>query len=323
MTTFIWPYDGNTVSIAGSFNDWKPEAMTHGPKGFYKNIDLSPGVHEYKFVVDGRRWCYDVLKPTVVNDSGNRNNTITIGKGGGKGVAQPQKQQQQQQQHQAAPKKVEAKSPEPRSQPEPEESNEEPPAPVPQQQGRGKGKQQQQQQAKGKQQQQGKAKGKQQQPEEVDEGQKIIDVARAQSQNLISTVKSYGVPFYVGDVDCGDSLEAVLLVAQNFSSALPEIGCMFVSGGIQQFVVAAVVPEAKAEVLSALEWVNAALSVVAGAQAQGTATLAHGKVLADPDKGVFPIKLKDLCRGPTFVLLRKRGLVKEESSDDEMYFLDE
>jgi len=53
-------------------------------------------------------------------------------------------------------------------------------------------------------------------------------------------------------------------------------------------------------------------------QPDGNANLAHATVKADPDKGVFPLKLKDLTRGPVFQLLRKRGLVKEdEESDDE------
>jgi len=132
------------------------------------------------------------------------------------------------------------------------------------------------------------------------------------------------VPFYVGDVDCGDILEDVLEAAKLFQAGLPEIGVMLVSGGITSFIVAAVVPNDKVATLTATEWVDTALSVVAGAKGEGTDTLAYGVVAADPDKGIFPLKLKDLCRGPTFVLLRKRGLVKEEESDDDqMFFLDE
>jgi len=301
MTTFLWPYDANTVSIAGSFNDWIPQALSPtGPKGeFTITLDLAPGDHEYKFVVDGRRWCYDVLRPTSTDDRGNRNNTITVGGSQGK------KAQHQKQEH----KHEEPKHEEPKHEDheEPEHAKEEA---KPQGKGKGKGQQQQQQQGGGK----GKGQQKKGGPSAI---------ARTQAQNLIKTVKSYGVPFYVGDVDCGDILEDVLEAAKLFQAGLPEIGVMLVSGGITSFIVAAVVPNDKVATLTATEWVDTALSVVAGAKGEGTDTLAHGVVAADPDKGIFPLKLKDLCRGPTFVLLRKRGLVKEEESDDEMFFLDE
>jgi len=311
MTTFIWPYDGNTVSIVGTFNDWTPEPLTSGPKGFHITLDIQ-GTHEYKFVVDGRRWCYDVLKPTSTDDRGNRNNTVTAGGAQGK-KAQQQPQKQQEPKQKQEPKHQEPKHEEPKhEEPVHEEAAAEEAKPQ-QQQGKGKGQQKQQQQKK------------EQAPKEQG-GKKggPSAVARAQSINLIKTVKSYAVPFYVGDVDCNDSVEDVLETAKLFQAALPEVGCMLVSGGTASFIVAAVVPVDKAGILKATEWIDIALSVVAGApKGEGTDTFAHGVIAADPDKGIFPIKLKDLCRGPTFIMLRKRGLVKDESSDDEMFFLDE
>jgi len=221
------------------------------------------------------------------------------------------KAQQQPQKQQEPKQKQEPKHEEPIHQEPPHEEAEEV-------------KPQQQQGKKGKQ-QQGKGK-EQQQQQKKEQGKKgsASAVARAQSINLIKTVKSYAVPFYVGDVDCDDSLEDVLETAKLFQEALPEVGCMLVSGGTTRFIVVAVVPADKTSTLKATEWVDTALSVVANPpKAEGTDTIAHGVVEADPDKGVFPIKLKDLCRGPTFIMLRKKGLVKDESSDDEMFFLDE
>jgi len=318
MTNFIWPHEANSVALVGSFNDWHPEPMTRGPKGFHLSLDLAPGVHHYKFLVDGRRWCYDILKPTSTDERGNRNNTITVK--GGTHAQQPDKHEKPQQADEEA---------------QPQQEDEEA-KPQQQQKGKGKGKgkgQQQQQQGKG-QQQQGKGKGGQQQQGMGKGGgqQKgaggaasggVSKVARAQSQTLISTVKSFGVPFYVGDVDCNDSVEDVLATANLFAAGLPDVGCMVISGGVERFIVAAVVPEEKTSTITATEWVDEALSVVAGHVSTGNATFAHGIIPANPDQGIFPIKLKDLCRGPTFVLLRKKGLVKEEESEDEMYFLDE
>lgn len=48
-----------TVFLAGSFNSWEPSALPmKNTKGgdWVVTIDLSPGRHEYKFVVDGQ-WC--------------------------------------------------------------------------------------------------------------------------------------------------------------------------------------------------------------------------------------------------------------------------
>jgi 1,4-alpha-glucan branching enzyme len=48
------------VSLAGSFNDWRPAPMRPGKGGDWALvIQLAPGRHEFKFVVDGQ-WCCDV-----------------------------------------------------------------------------------------------------------------------------------------------------------------------------------------------------------------------------------------------------------------------
>ncbi len=50
------------VYVAGTFNDWSTEAlaMRRAKDGTWlARVDLPPGRHEYKFVVDGQ-WCCDV-----------------------------------------------------------------------------------------------------------------------------------------------------------------------------------------------------------------------------------------------------------------------
>jgi len=348
MTTFIWPYDGNQVSLAGSFNNWTPQPMKRDNElGFTLSIPLENGTYQYKFIIDGRRWCYDLLHPTSTDDRGNRNNVIEVGavrqKGGSGGTTHAPHPQAK-----AKPiTHVEAKEvPPPRGQPSPKVQQEpkevsprgQPSPKAPQERksesggdggdvavsegdvgGGGKKQQNQKQQNQQQKQQNQKQNRQQQQPK----GPAVSAVAKTQGTNLIKTVKSYGVPFYVGDVDCENSTEDVIATAQMFQKALPDIGCMLLSGGTEKFIVAAVVPENKTGTITALEWVNTALSIISGYQATGSDTLAHGEIPANPDAGVFPIKLKDLCRGPTFVLLRAKGLVKEEESEDEMYFFDE
>ena len=53
--------DGQAVSVAGTFNNWDPWAtpMTKGANGDWTvNVELPPGRHEYKYVIDGQ-WCCD------------------------------------------------------------------------------------------------------------------------------------------------------------------------------------------------------------------------------------------------------------------------
>ncbi len=68
-----------SVYVAGSFNGWKKdEARMSGPDqdGFYSaSLDLPPGRHEYKFLVDGKKWRVDPANPVQV---GRRNNSLLV-----------------------------------------------------------------------------------------------------------------------------------------------------------------------------------------------------------------------------------------------------
>jgi 1,4-alpha-glucan branching enzyme len=58
--------------------------MIKDPSGIFQiEIDLEPGTYDYKFIIDGRRWCYDILKPTKADERGNRNNVIIVDRGSG------------------------------------------------------------------------------------------------------------------------------------------------------------------------------------------------------------------------------------------------
>jgi hypothetical protein len=59
---FIDPKAG-AVAIAGTFNDWRPEATSMAPLGegrWPKELLLPPGIHEYRLVVDAE-WMSDPL----------------------------------------------------------------------------------------------------------------------------------------------------------------------------------------------------------------------------------------------------------------------
>jgi len=51
--------DAQEVFLAGSFNDWNPSTIRmerESDGSWIAMVPLTPGRHEYKFVVDGR-WC--------------------------------------------------------------------------------------------------------------------------------------------------------------------------------------------------------------------------------------------------------------------------
>ena len=81
---FTSPAAGS-VFIAGSFNDWKPNAtpmIALGPGHWAKELTLSPGTYEYCLVVDGQ-WMPDPQESrTAPNPFGGVNSVRTVGNGG-------------------------------------------------------------------------------------------------------------------------------------------------------------------------------------------------------------------------------------------------
>jgi 1,4-alpha-glucan branching enzyme len=91
-TTFIWKGEGQTVHVAGDFNDWSTSAdplvkQADGTWALTKN--LSPGRYAYKFVIDGGTWKEDPNAAETVDDGfGGQNSMIVVdGGGGGKATA--------------------------------------------------------------------------------------------------------------------------------------------------------------------------------------------------------------------------------------------
>ena len=77
---FVHP-TATTVSVAGTFNQWQPEAKALHPSGggrWWKESALAPGTYEYCFVVDGQ-WMPDPLaKESVANPFGGRNSILKV-----------------------------------------------------------------------------------------------------------------------------------------------------------------------------------------------------------------------------------------------------
>ena len=71
----------STVCVAGSFNDWQPEAKALHPSGggrWLKETVLAPGIYEYCLVVDGKYLPDPLAKETVPNPYGGRNSILKV-----------------------------------------------------------------------------------------------------------------------------------------------------------------------------------------------------------------------------------------------------
>jgi len=70
-----------SVSLAGTFNHWQPEAKTlhsSGVGNWWKETALAPGTYEYCLVVDGK-WIPDPLaRESVPNPFGGRNSILRV-----------------------------------------------------------------------------------------------------------------------------------------------------------------------------------------------------------------------------------------------------
>jgi len=73
------------VAIAGSFNNWRPEAtqmVALGDGRWLKELVLAPGTYEYLFVADGQ-WLPDPLaKETAHNPFGGVNSVFEVSSDG-------------------------------------------------------------------------------------------------------------------------------------------------------------------------------------------------------------------------------------------------
>lgn len=70
-----------TVAVAGDFNGWSSTShpMKRGrDKAWTVEVELPPGRHEYKFVVDGKEWWNDPEAPKAPNVWGSDNSYVDV-----------------------------------------------------------------------------------------------------------------------------------------------------------------------------------------------------------------------------------------------------
>ena len=80
--TFVYAPEGETrqVFLAGDFNGWDPAAgrMIKRQGTFRKRMQLDPGEHQYKFVVDGEWQTDPAAQVQVPNGMGTMNSVVRV-----------------------------------------------------------------------------------------------------------------------------------------------------------------------------------------------------------------------------------------------------
>jgi 1,4-alpha-glucan branching enzyme len=71
-----------SVAVAGTFNDWRPEVtpmIALGEGRWVKDLALPPGTYEYRLVVDGYKWVPDPgARETVPGPFGGVNSVLRV-----------------------------------------------------------------------------------------------------------------------------------------------------------------------------------------------------------------------------------------------------
>ena len=69
-----------SVALAGSFTGWQPTyALQQSADGVWTIVlPITPGVHDYVFVIDGERWLPDPYAPQVDDGFGGTNSRLTL-----------------------------------------------------------------------------------------------------------------------------------------------------------------------------------------------------------------------------------------------------
>ena len=77
----------SSVQLVGDFNEWTKGATRLAPSGapgvWAVSVALTPGRHEYAFIVDGKRWVIDPLAVKSSDDFGTESSVIRVGSDAG------------------------------------------------------------------------------------------------------------------------------------------------------------------------------------------------------------------------------------------------
>jgi len=95
------------------------------------------------------------------------------------------------------------------------------------------------------------------------------------------------------------------------------IGKTIFSAGVDQLAIVSYVPKEEQGNLNCKEWMQAILANFGGELVSEAADICTGRVLADGNKNVFPLKIREPMLFEANNFLRKKGLFPEDNSDDD------
>ncbi|MDP2439309.1 MAG: 5'-AMP-activated protein kinase beta subunit family protein [archaeon] len=77
-TMFTWSGGGNRVFVTGTWDNWKTRiALNKSTSDFSAIADIPPGIHQYKFIVDGH-WKHATEQPSCFDGQGHPSNVLEI-----------------------------------------------------------------------------------------------------------------------------------------------------------------------------------------------------------------------------------------------------
>jgi hypothetical protein len=96
------------------------------------------------------------------------------------------------------------------------------------------------------------------------------------------------------------------------------LGKMLLSAGERHVAVLVHVPEELQATLSAKEWAETVMAAVKGNIIEESGAYVTAEIPCDPAQDRYPLTIRDVAVGASFELLKKRGLINDESSEVDM-----
>ncbi|KAI0244746.1 hypothetical protein L0F63_003456 [Massospora cicadina] len=100
-----------------------------------------------------------------------------------------------------------------------------------------------------------------------------------------------------------------------------DIGKMIFSINSQQVAIVAYVPKDKLNKITAKAWLEETLAKFGGKIVSGEDEVATGLIMADPEKNVFSLKVRDEAIPTAIGYLRSKGLFPEQADDSDDSFV--
>ncbi len=93
------------------------------------------------------------------------------------------------------------------------------------------------------------------------------------------------------------------------------LGKILLSAGDKSVAVFAHSPKALDELMTLREWMDALMKSTGGTILEESGEYIKAEISGNPEANRFPLKLRDQAIGASFELLKKKGLMNDDSSD--------